>query len=442
MYPEKEASSMIDPVEFLQAYIRIDTSNPPGDCREAAKLLSGILESHGLSPSVFGAVREKPNVFCHVGGTEEPGLILIHHMDVVPAQAEEWSVPPFSGEIRDGYMYGRGTLDTKSLGVAHWCAALRALKDGILRKKLFLAANPDEEVGGGDGAEYFVSNLPFSMGEVYGLTEGGIGVPDMFGAKGKFFLMDMWEKGPVWIKLEAKGLAGHGSRPSPQDAPARLARAAARIVEHREPIRMTEPMRDMLLALMEKGVAHHVLDEKNTDEPATLEKLVSEFPYIAPQLRNTFALTTLLAGFKPNVIPAGAEGTVDSRILPGEDPNEVANRLREMVRDLDVSVEILFAEQPNGSARGPLYGALEDAILSVHPDAVVAPYMATGFTDSRFYRGIGIPTYGLMPMLLPRSEHGRIHGVDERIPLDSIREMTDIIFALIRRWNQNSAASV
>ena len=364
---------MIDPVEFLQKYIRIDTSNPPGDCREAAMLLSGILEHHGLSPSVFGAVPEKPNVLCHVGGTEEPGLLLIHHMDVVPAQAKEWSVPPFSGEIRDGYMYGRGTLDTKSLGVAHWCAALRAHKEGILRRKLFLAANPDEEVGGGDGAEYFVSHLPFSLGEVYGLTEGGIGVPDIFGVKGKCFLLNMWEKGPVWMKLEAKGLAGHGSRPSPQDAPARLARAAARIAEYREPARMTEPMRNMLRTLLEKGIARHILDEKTLNEPAALEKLASEFPEIAPQLRNTFALTTLFAGFKPNVIPAGAEGTVDSRILPGEDPGEVVNRIRELIRDLDVSVEILFAELPNGSARGPLYDALEDAISSVHPDAVVTP---------------------------------------------------------------------
>jgi acetylornithine deacetylase/succinyl-diaminopimelate desuccinylase-like protein len=155
---------MTDPVELLQRYIRIDTSNPPGDCREAADLLSGILKDRGLRPERFGARPEKPNVLCHVGGTEEPGLVLIHHMDVVPARSEEWSVPPFSGEIRDGYLYGRGTLDTKGLGIAHWCAALRALDEGILRRKLFLVANADEEVGGSEGAEYFVDHLPFPLG--------------------------------------------------------------------------------------------------------------------------------------------------------------------------------------------------------------------------------------------------------------------------------------
>ena len=244
---------MTDPVALLSEYVRIDTTNPPGDCRGAAELLCGALRAEGLSPVTFGAKPEKPNVLCHVGGTEEPGLVLIHHMDVVPAKAEEWSVPPFSAEVRDGFLYGRGTLDTKGLGVAHWCAALRAAKAGILRRKLFLVANADEEVGGGEGAEYFVRNLPFPIGAAYGMNEGGVGVTDIFGGGGKFFLLNMWEKGPVWMKLSAAGRAGHGSRPSAKDAPARLARAMARVAEFREPARLTEPVRDMLRVLRAKG---------------------------------------------------------------------------------------------------------------------------------------------------------------------------------------------
>jgi acetylornithine deacetylase/succinyl-diaminopimelate desuccinylase-like protein len=434
---------MTDPVALLQRYVRLDTSNPPGDCREAAELLCGVLRESGLSPETFGAKPEKPNVLCHVGGTEEPGLVFVHHMDVVPARAEEWSVPPFSAEIRSGFMYGRGTLDTKGLGVAHWCAATRAAKAGILRRKLFLVANADEEVGGSDGAEYFVKNLPRPLGKAYGLTEGGVGVTDIFGGGGKFFLLNMWEKGPVWMKLSARGRGGHGSRPSAKDAPARLSRAMARVAEHREPARLTEPVRDMLRVLRKKGFVHLDVDRLRggEHETAALEGLATKFPEIDPLLRNTFAVTTLAAGFKPNVIPISAEGTVDSRIVPGEEPEEVAARVRAMVSDLDVSVEILFAEKPNGSPMGPLYGAMEEAILSVHPDAVVVPYMSTGFTDSRFYRSIGIPTYGMMPLLLPRAEHGKIHGVDERIPVEGIGRMTDVLFALIERWNQNSTVS-
>ncbi|MBP2676048.1 MAG: hypothetical protein H6Q84_2888 [Deltaproteobacteria bacterium] len=434
---------MTDPVELLRRYLRIDTSNPPGDCREAAELLCGVLRENGLSPEVFGAKPEKPNVLCHVGGTEEPGLVLIHHMDVVPARAEEWSVPPFSAEIRDGFLYGRGTLDTKGLGVAHWCAAVRALKGGILRRKLFLVANPDEEVGGSEGAEYFVKNLPFPLGNACGLTEGGVGVTDVFGGGGKFFLLNMWEKGPVWLKLTARGRAGHGSRPSEKDAPARLSRAIARIAEHREPPRLTEPVRNMFRVLQEKGFIRFDVDAPagREEEAAALEKLAARFPEIDPLLRTTFAVTTLSAGFKPNVIPSSAEGTLDARILPGDDPEGVADVVRTMVRDLDVAVEVLFADRSNGSPAGPLYGAMEAAILSVFPDAVVLPYMSTGFTDSRFYRSIGIPMYGLMPVLLPRAEHGKIHGVDERIPVEKIGEMTDITYALIERWNQNSTAS-
>jgi acetylornithine deacetylase/succinyl-diaminopimelate desuccinylase-like protein len=433
---------MTDPVELLRRYIRIDTSNPPGECGEAAELLSGVLRAQGLAAHVFGASPSKPSVLCHVGGTEEPGLALIHHMDVVPARPEEWSVAPFSAEIRDGFLYGRGTLDTKGLGAAHWCAALRAASAGILRRKLFLVANPDEEVGGADGAEYFVRHMPFSLGTAYGLTEGGIGVTDIFGGGGKFFLLNMWEKGPVWMKLTAKGRSGHGSRPSPGDAPARMARAMARIAEHREPARLTEPVRDMLRVLYAKRFVDLDVDAlRPGDEDAALARIAARFPEIEPLLRNTFAVTTLSAGFKPNVIPMAAEGTVDARILPGDDPEAVAGRVRAMVADLEVSVEILFAEKPNGSPMGPLYGAMEAAIALVHPDAVVVPYMSTGFTDSRFYRSIGVPTYGLMPVLLPRSEHGKIHGVDERIPVTGIAAMTDVIYALIARWNQNSTVS-
>jgi len=432
----------MDPVTLLAEYVRIDTTNPPGDCRAAAELLCRVLVENDLTPVTFGATPEKPNVLCHVGGTEEPGLVLIHHMDVVPARAEEWSVPPFSAQIRDGYMYGRGTLDTKGLGVAHLCAAIDAARAGTLRRKLFLVANADEEVGGKEGAEYFVRNLPVSFGRAFGMNEGGVGVQDLFG-EGDFFLVNLWEKGPLWLTLSAEGRAGHGSRPSPRDAPARLSRAMARIAEYRGPTRLCDPVREMMRALFALGRID--LDPATLDggpgDAAKLEEFASTYPEIDPLLRNTFAVTTLAAGFKPNVIPAKAEGTVDCRILPGEDPEDVAGRVREMVQDLSVRVEIDFAERPNGSPRGPLFDVLEGAIRSVHPDAVVIPYLSTGFTDSRFYRSLGIDTYGLAPLLLPRGEFGRIHGVDERIPLSGIDEMVRIVSSLIARWNAPGGSS-
>lgn len=426
----------MDPVAFLRDYIRIDSSNPPGDCRGTADLLCKALIAGGLVPVTFGATPEKPNVLCHAGGTEEPALVLIHHMDVVPAKAEEWSVPPFGAVEKDGFLYGRGTLDTKGLGAAHLAAAIRAAREGILRRKLFLVANADEEVGGGEGADYFVRNLPISFGRAFGLNEGGVGVRDLFGP-GKYFLLNMWEKGPVWLALSARGRAGHGSRPSPRDAPARLVRAMARIAEHREPARLCDPVREMMSVLHAAG--RIPLDPATFDggpgDAARLEEWAKGFPEVDPLLRNTFAVTTLSGGFKPNVIPASAEGTVDCRILPGEDPEAVAARVAAMVEDLDVEVKVSFAERPSGSPRGPLFDAVAGAVRSVHPDALVLPYMSTGFTDSRFFRSAGVETYGLLPILLPRGEYGRIHGIDERIPLSGIDEMTRIVHALIARWN-------
>ena len=430
---------MMDPVALLREYVRIDTSNPPGDCRAAAELLCRVLVEQGLTPITFGARPEKPNVLCHVGGTEEPALILIHHMDVVPARAEEWSVPPFSGEIRDGVMYGRGTLDTKGLGVAHLCAAIRAAKSGRLRRKLYFVANSDEEVGGGEGAEYFIRNLPISFGRAYGMNEGGVGVRDIFGP-GKFFLVNLWEKGPLWLKLSASGRAGHGSRPSARDAPARLSRAMARIASHRSPARLTDPVREMMRVLFAQGRIRLDPDAftGGPEDAAALEEFAKQFPEIDPLLRNTFSITTLAAGFKPNVIPMLAEGTVDCRILPGEDPERVTGQVREMVREFDVSVETIFSERPSGSPRGPLFDAVADAVRAVHPDAVVLPYMSTGFTDSRFFRAVGVETYGLMPLLMAREDMGRIHGVDEKIPVEGIAEMTAAVAALIERWNGTS----
>ena len=430
---------MMDPVALLREYVRIDTSNPPGDCRAAAELLCRVLVEQGLTPITFGARPEKPNVLCHVGGTEEPALILIHHMDVVPARAEEWSVPPFSGEIRDGVMYGRGTLDTKGLGVAHLCAAIGAAKSGKLRRKLYFVANSDEEVGGGEGAEYFIRNLPISFGRAYGMNEGGVGVRDIFGP-GKFFLVSLWEKGPLWLKLSASGRAGHGSRPSARDAPARLSRAMARIASHRSPARLTDPVREMMRVLFAQGRIRLDPDAftGGPEDAAALEEFAKQFPEIDPLLRNTFSITTLAAGFKPNVIPMLAEGTVDCRILPGEDPERVTGQVREMVREFDVSVETIFSERPSGSPRGPLFDAVADAVRAVHPDAVVLPYMSTGFTDSRFFRAVGVETYGLMPLLTAREDMGRIHGVDEKIPVEGIAEMTAAVAALIERWNGTS----
>lgn len=427
---------MMDPVAVLQEYIRIDTSNPPGDCRGAAELLCRVLVENGLIPITFGARPEKPNVLCHVGGTEDPALVLIHHMDVVPARAEEWSAPPFSGEIRDGFLYGRGTLDTKGLGVAHLCAAISAVKSGKLRRRLYFVANADEEVGGGEGAEYFIRNLPVPFGRAYGMNEGGVGVRDVFGP-GKFFLVNMWEKGPLWLKLSASGRAGHGSRPSAKDAPARLSRAMAKIASYQSPARLTEPVREMLRVLFSQGRIRLDPDSLSggPEGAAALDAFVKEFPETDPLLRNTFAITTLSAGFKPNVIPMLAEGTVDCRILPGEDPERVAAQVEEMVHEFDVAVETIFSERPSGSPRGPLFDAVSDAVRAVHPDAVVLPYMSTGFTDSRFFRSIGVETYGLMPLLMAREDMGRIHGVDEKIPVEGIGEMTSAVSALIGRWN-------
>jgi acetylornithine deacetylase/succinyl-diaminopimelate desuccinylase-like protein len=213
----------------------------------------------------------------------------------------------------------------------------------------------------------------------------------------------------------------------------------ARIASYRSPARLTDPVREMLRVLFAQGRIRLDPDalKGGAEDAAALDAFVKEFPETDPLLRNTFAITTLTAGFKPNVIPMRAEGTVDCRILPGEDPERVAALVEEIVREFDVAVETIFSERPSGSPRGPLFDAVSDAVRTVHPDAVVLPYMSTGFTDSRFFRSIGVETYGLMPLLMAREDMGRIHGVDEKIPVEGIAEMMAAIGALIEGWNRD-----
>ncbi len=240
-------------ISSLSRYIQIDTSNPPGDCSHAVKFLKDLLESHGGVPVTAGLSREKESIYCNMGGEGMPGLLLLHHMDVVPARESEWSFPPFSGEEKDGYLLGRGTLDTKGLGIAQLFGILKAKREaGKLGKKVFLLANPDEEVGGGEGAGFFVKDHGEIFRGCFGLNEGGVGVKDLFG-KGDFFLLNMWEKGPLWLKLIARGRAGHGSRPHPRDATVRLVTGLHRITTHNEEMVVTEPVKAMFQELVKGG---------------------------------------------------------------------------------------------------------------------------------------------------------------------------------------------
>lgn len=424
-------------IESLAEYIKIDTSNPPGDCSEAADFLQSLMVEFGFSPRVYGLSREKSSVFCNLGGGEGPGVVLIHHMDVVPAMAGEWSFPPFCGEVRDGFVLGRGTLDTKGLGMAQFFGALKAANEaGELKKKVYVVANPDEEVGGDDGAGYFVKKHGSIFSGCYGLNEGGIGVHDLFGT-GDFFLVNMWEKGPVWLKLVARGRAGHGSRPTRNDPTIRLVRGLERLVSLEEDPELTGPVGDMLSELSRRGVIS--LDDTG-DAPlppaSQLAMICSSVPEMEAIMKDTVAVTMLDAGFKPNVIPAVASATIDVRILPGRTPEDIVRKVEAILAGLDIDVEILYSASPSGSEKTEFFDLIGNVLADVYRGSVVLPYLSTGFTDSRYYRSAGVATYGIMPCIIPREELGRIHGVDERISVESVVKASEVVKGIILRMEE------
>lgn len=424
-------------ISALSEYIRIDTSNPPGDCSGAATFLEQLLKEFGFHTFIDGVSEEKPSILSNLGGEAVPGIVLLHHMDVVPALKEEWSFPPFSGDLRDGNVLGRGTLDTKGLGIAQIFGAIKASRElGGLKKKVLVIANPDEEVGGDEGAGYFMKQHGERVEGCFGLNEGGIGVKDLFGP-GNFFLVNMWEKGPVWLRLVSRGRAGHGSRPTPGDSTARLVRGLHRLLSFEEDPELTGPVKEMLVELEKCGVIS--LDRKGKSSIPTaseLKKVSASVPEMEAIMRDTFAVTMLNAGFKPNVIPAEAEASLDVRILPGRKPGDVIEKIRKILDGLDLELEVLYSATPSGSERTKFFNIIEDALLSVYPGSVVLPYLSTGFTDSRFLRNKGVTTYGLLPSVIPREELGRIHGVDERISVESVIKASEVIKGIVMRMER------
>jgi acetylornithine deacetylase/succinyl-diaminopimelate desuccinylase-like protein len=415
-------------ISALSDYIKIDTSNPPGDCSKALRYLDRLLSEFGFESVVYGLSDEKSSLLCNLGGSDGPGVVLIHHMDVVPAREEEWSFPPFLGEVRNGYVLGRGTLDTKGLGISQIFGALKASKEkGKLRKNVFIVANPDEEVGGDDGAGYFVKEYGRELSGCFGLNEGGIGVRELFGP-GDYFLINMWEKGPVWLKLVAKGRAGHGSRPTLKDPTIRLVKGLERLVSLGDEPELTEPVRNMLVELDDRGVIS--LDRRGESplpSASQLSRIASSIPEMEAIMKDTVAVTMLNAGFKPNVIPAVAEASIDVRILPGRTPEDVIERIKEILDDLDIQVEVLYSASPSGSEKTEFFDLVRDALQEVYPGTTALPYLSTGFTDSRYYRRAGVVTYGLLPCIIPKEELGRIHGVDERIAVESVVKASEVI---------------
>jgi acetylornithine deacetylase/succinyl-diaminopimelate desuccinylase-like protein len=428
-------------VELLSQYLQIDTTNPPGNENKGVEFLAGILEKEGLEYKTFEASAGRSSIKAVLPGTGEKGaVILLNHIDVVPARADEWSVHPFSGAVKDGYIYGRGALDMKSLGILELLAFLEIKRQGLTpcRDIMFLAV-ADEETGGSQGAQYLLDNYPDEFQADLVINEGGFGLTDIL-ANRPLFMIATAEKGICQVKLTRTGPPGHGSTPHGNNALEKMVQGLNRVLAKENPIVVTPLIAEYFKQL---GTEWEFLQPYLSDgKTETLIEVLTqsgmlEVPQMSAMLRNTISLNRMSSGNKTNVIPSEAEAEFDIRLLPGAEPDEVIADIKRLLADENIKVEIIKkARASESSMNTEDFSIINDVHLEHFPDALTVASLLFGASDSRFFRIKGIPCYGVCPMLINMEELNRVHGIDERISEENMirgtRVLTDIVKRLCR----------
>lgn len=414
----------------LQEYLRIDTSNPPGGERAACDFLGAILDREGVEYELFdpGDDRVSLRAVLKGDGSREP-LMLLNHTDVVPVEREYWDEEPFAGIIRNGEIWGRGTLDMKGLGVAELLTFLLLKRSGqpLARDIVFLAV-ADEEAGGVLGIEWLEEHHPEALRAEYVINEGGGGSTELFGVKRPVFTVTTAEKGPLWLRLVAEGRAGHGSVPHNDNPLDRLVRALMRLQEwEREP--SLSPVLEEYFGRLERAGIY-----RGGTSLRELERTAASDVRVRALLTNTISATTATAGIKHNVIPGRAEATIDCRLLPGVDPASFEAELARVIDDPKVRLERVFAGSSDTSEHDTeLFAVIESVVRELVEDAVVTPGVTAGFTDSRVFRNQGVVAYGFSGGLTPPNLARTVHGHNERMTLDSFRLSCQMIYEVTRR---------
>lgn len=424
-------------VGLLERYIAINTTNPPGNEAAAARFWQDVLAAEGIAAQVFEPEPGRGVVYARLKGSgRKKPLILLHHMDVVSARAENWRTEPFTATLRDGHLHGRGAIDCKGVAVVQFLALALLKRQGVVpeRDVIFLGTG-DEETGGRLGAGWFVEHHSELIQDAgFLLTEGG-GIRR--GEDGTAYTISVAEKAPCWIKLTAEGDPGHGSTPRPGNAVARLLRALDNVRGYVTPLKVVPAAQAYFTAL-----ATHEDDAAQADRYRNLERALADpdfrrtftaDPRHNALVRNTIAPTVLRGSDKTNVIPDRAEAELDCRLLPGEDPERFLATLTEIVDDPQVEVSVLLNFPAAASeAATPLFRAIAAVAARREPEARVLPSMLTGFTDAHYFREQGIVSYGFSGIALQAGESYGVHGNDERVPLAGLREGVQVLVEVIR----------
>lgn len=434
------------PLEILRNLVRYDTTNPPGNERACIQYLDGLLRDAGIETTICAKVPERPSLVARLPGRgEAPPLMLYGHVDVVTTVGQVWQHPPFAGEIADGCLWGRGTLDMKGAMAMMLAAMLRAKAEGFAPAgDLLYVALADEENAGIYGARYMVDEHPeLFQGVRYALGELG-GFPLYIGGK-RFYGIQVAEKQVCRMEAKVRGPAGHASMPIRGGTMAKLAKMLATLDQRRLPVHITPVVR-MLLEGVAEGLgeegrfARQLLDPAQTD--GVLDALGAEGLLFNAMLHNTVSPTIVQGGHQANVIPSEATVLLDGRALPGFRSDDV---LAEVQALLGPEVELSLVRYDPGPQENPdmgLFGLLGDALREADLAAIPIPYMLAATTDARFFAKLGIQTYGYTPMNLPPDINvlRSAHNADERAPVECIDFGAEVLYRVVQRYRGKHAA--
>lgn len=435
---------------FLSELIRINTTNPPGNETNAAKYVEQYLASDGFQSEILEYAPGRGSIITRLKGTgEKSNLLLLGHLDVVAANPKEWSVPPFDGLVKDGYVYGRGAYDMKGM-VAVEVFTLKLLKQNKIPIKgdILLAATADEEAGGEKGAAWLLRNHKDKVWCPYVINEGGgLAIPQ----NGiNVYPVQTAEKGILWFKVKAKGTPGHGSMPNTADNAILRLNKVITALNNYKPQTVYVPTLKEYLA--EVARINPDLKEQFTEllnNPAKSEQIIYEIAKkdkalaeeIRPRTKTTITPTIIAGGVKENIIPSEAEAVFDCRVLPGQSVEETLATIKNLLKDagLDkLSFEIIQIHDGNESTtHTPLYGAITGVLRELEPNCGVTPAMTTGGTDSHFFRETGSIAYGFHPMRPDEPNdllEKRMHGIDERITIENLVWGTSVLYEAVKRF--------
>ena len=428
-------------VATLSRYVQVDTTNPPGNELKAAEFLKTIFDKEGIEARVIESAPGRANLYARLRGNgSKKAVVLMHHMDVVPADAKLWKELPFSGLVKGGEIWGRGSLDNKSGGVMALMTLLALKRHSIaLKGDVIFLGTADEEAGGMLGASFLLEKHAELFQDVSVVLNEGGGIRVGDDGRARLYTVGVAEKVPLWLKLTAPGTPGHAASPGDNQAVLRLIAALNRLAAYQSPIKVIPEVQKFYADSAPTAPANR--REQYLDLRKALQDSIFAAEFLKERsnnsrVRNTISITGIKGSDKINVIPAEASAEVDVRLLPGEEPQAFINELRRVLADDSIKIEILLSRTAAASPIHPeALKVITDYAKANDPGAAVLYPVGSGFTDCHFFRAKGIPCLGFLPQRNTPSSEGLVHGVDERIPVErlasAIRAMYEIVSGLV-----------